>query len=214
MVHGMDAKPPRRADARDRLLDAALTILRTRGYAATTVDEICAAAGVTKGAFFHHFRSKEDLGIAAAAHFSAWLEALFARSGWREHADPIARVLAYIDFRIAIFRGAIPHFTCLLGMMVQETYATNPAIRAACEAGIHIHAAPLQAEIAAAMQASGLTGFAAETLATHIIAVIQGAFVLAKADDGPDRAVESLRHLRRYVEMLFAAPPAREGTAP
>ncbi len=210
----MDAKPPRRADARDRLLDAALTILRTRGYAATTVDEICAAAGVTKGAFFHHFRSKEDLGIAAAAHFSAWLEALFARSGWREHADPIARVLAYIDFRIAIFRGAIPHFTCLLGMMVQETYATNPAIRAACEAGIHIHAAPLQAEIAAAMQASGLTGFAAETLATHIIAVIQGAFVLAKADDGPDRAVESLRHLRRYVEMLFAAPPAREGTAP
>ena len=48
----------------------------------------------------------------------------------------MARVLAYIDFRIAIFRGAIPHFTCLLGMMVQETYATNPAIRAACEAGI------------------------------------------------------------------------------
>lgn len=209
----MDAKPPRRADARDRLLDAALTILRTRGYAATTVDEICNAAGVTKGAFFHHFRSKEDLGVAAAAHFSAWLEALFARSGWRDHADPLARVLAYIDFRIAIFRGAIAHFTCLLGMLVQETYATNPAIRAACEAGIHIHAAPLENEIAAAMQARGLTGFTAEALSIHILAVIQGAFVLAKADGGPDRAVESLRHLRRYVELLFAAPPAHEGIA-
>lgn len=207
MVPDMDAKPPRRADAREKLLDAALTILRMRGYAATTVDEICAAAGVTKGAFFHHFRSKEDLAVAAAAHFSAWLEALFARSGWRDHADPLARVLAYIDFRIAIFRGAIPHFTCLLGMLVQETYATNPAIRAACEAGIHIHAEPLQAEIAAAMQARGVTGFTAETLAVHILAVIQGAFVLAKADDGPERAVESLRHLRRYVGLLFAPGP-------
>lgn len=209
----METRPPRRADARDRLLEAALTILRTRGYAATTVDEICAAAGVTKGAFFHHFRSKEDLGVAAAAHFSEWLEALFTRSGWREHADPVARVLAYIDFRIAIFRGAIPHFTCLLGMMVQETYATNPAIRAACEAGIHIHAAPLQAEIEAAMQARGLAGFTAEGLAIHILAVVQGAFVLAKADDGPDRAAESLRHLRRYVELLFAASQEREGSA-
>ena len=57
MFDRMETRPPRRADARDRLLEAALTILRTRGYAATTVDEICAAAGVTKGAFFHHFRS-------------------------------------------------------------------------------------------------------------------------------------------------------------
>lgn len=199
----MEQPRPRRAEARTRLLDAALTVLRSRGYAGATVDEICAAAGVTKGAFFHHFRSKEDLAIAAAAHFSAWLEALFARSGWRDRADPLDRLLAYVDFRIAIFRGALPHFTCLLGMLVQETYATNPAIRAACDAGIHIHAAPLQEEIAAAMAARGVTGITAEGLATHILAVIQGAFVLAKAADGPDGAIESLRHLRRYVELLF-----------
>lgn len=190
-----------------------MTLLRTQGYAATTVDDICAAAGVTKGAFFHHFRSKEDLGVAAAVHFSTWLEALFARSGWRDHADPIDRVLAYVDFRIAIFRGAIPHFTCLLGMMVQETFATHPAIRAACQDGITIHAAPLRDEIAAAMQARGITGFTAESLALHAMAVIQGAFVLAKADGGPDLAVDSLRHLRRYVELLLAAPQERQGNA-
>jgi TetR/AcrR family transcriptional repressor of nem operon len=209
----MDTTPPRRADARTRLLDAAMVLLRTRGYAATTVDDICAAAGVTKGAFFHHFRSKEDLGVAAAAHFSAWLEALFLRSGWRDHADPLDRVLAYIDFRIAIFRGAIPHFTCLLGMMVQEIFATHPAIRAACQAGIDIHAAPLRDDIAAAMQARGLTGFTAASLACHVMAVIQGAFVLAKADGGPDLAVDSLWHLRRYVELLFAAPGKQQGNA-
>lgn len=192
-----------RPDARARLLDAAVSVIRTRGYDATSVEELCAAAGVSKGAFFHHFRSKEDLGTAAAAHFLAWLEGLFARTGWRDHADPLDRVLAYIDVRTAILRGEIPHFTCLLGMMVQEVYATHPALRAACEAGIRSHLAPLQAEIEAAMAARGVTGFTAESLALHIMAVIQGGFVLAKAAGGPAPAIESVRHLRRYVELLF-----------
>ena len=201
------------ASARDRLLDAALVLIRARGYQGTSVEDLCAAAGVTKGAFFHHFRSKEDLGLAAAAHFSAWLDALFARARWREHDDPLDRVLAYLDFRTAILRGEIPHFTCLLGAMVQDTYATHPAIRAACEAGIRAHAAPLQEDIAAAMAARGVGGFTAEGLAMHVRAVIQGAFVLAKASGGPEPALEALRHLRRYVELLFGTPAGQGGRA-
>ena len=45
-------------------------LVRRQGYAATSVDEICAAAGVSKGAFFHHFASKEALGIAAAEQWT------------------------------------------------------------------------------------------------------------------------------------------------
>ena len=52
-----DAKAP--AAAKTKLLDASLTAIRAKGYSATTVDNICETAGVTKGAFFHHFRSKE-----------------------------------------------------------------------------------------------------------------------------------------------------------
>jgi len=52
--------------ARQKLLDAALTLIRTKGYEATTVDDICQGAAVAKGAFFHHFKSKEALAIAAA----------------------------------------------------------------------------------------------------------------------------------------------------
>jgi TetR/AcrR family transcriptional repressor of nem operon len=57
----VDIASPATANARDRLLDASLRLVRERGYNATSVDEFCQAAGVTKGAFFHHFRSKEEL---------------------------------------------------------------------------------------------------------------------------------------------------------
>ena len=53
--------------ARDKILDAAIATVRAKGYAATSVDDLCASAGVTKGAFFHHFKSKHALGVAAAA---------------------------------------------------------------------------------------------------------------------------------------------------
>jgi TetR/AcrR family transcriptional regulator, transcriptional repressor for nem operon len=191
-------------DAKRKLLDAALGDIRRKGYAATTVDDLCRAAGVTKGAFFHHFRSKEELGVAAAAHFGEMAAGVFAEAPYRLPADPRERVLAYVDFRREILQGELPEYTCLLGTMVQELYATHPAIRDACAREIAGHAATLEDDIAAAVAASGraVDGSPA-SLALHIQAVLQGAFVLAKATDGPNVAADSLRHLRRYLQMLF-----------
>src|SRR5580698_7393668 len=58
------------APAREKLLDAAFAVIREKGYAAATVDELCARAGVAKGSFFHHFKEKEALAVAAANHWS------------------------------------------------------------------------------------------------------------------------------------------------
>ena len=57
-------------ESRTRILDAALDVFRAKGYAATRVEDICAAAGLTKGSFFHHFKTKEDLAVAAADRWS------------------------------------------------------------------------------------------------------------------------------------------------
>jgi TetR/AcrR family transcriptional repressor of nem operon len=197
----------KRGTARTALLDAALHVIRAQGYAATTVDDICRAAGVTKGAFFHHFDSKEALAVAAAGHFSDMADGLFMSAPYRRLADPLDRLLGYIDFRKAILQGDLPEFTCLLGTMVQEAYDTHPPIRDACARYISAHAAMVEADIAAAMAERGIVAdWTAESLGLYTQAVLQGAFVLAKAKGGPEVAADCVDHLRRYVALLFDAP--------
>lgn len=195
--------PPRCIQAREKLLHAALGVIRAQGYAATSVEDLCRAAGVTKGAFFHHFPSKEALGVAALESFGAMAESLFASAPFQAEADPLRRLLGYITFRRAIIAGEFAEFTCLAGTMVQESYASSPAIRAAAEATILGHAATLEADIAAAMAAHEVTGFTPASLARHTQAVLQGAFILAKATGEAETARETIDHLHRYVVLLF-----------
>ncbi len=194
----------------DRLLDAAIHVIRAKGYSAARVEDICAEAGLTKGAFFHHFASKEACALAAAARFAARADALFDAAPYRALKDPAARVFGYIAFRKAILQGELPEFTCLLGTMVQEAYETHPAIRRACERYISEHADRLAPDIAEAKALyAPHAAWSPESLALFAQAVLQGAFVLAKAKHGPEIAVECLDHLGRYVESLFHAPSIR-----
>jgi TetR/AcrR family transcriptional repressor of nem operon len=195
---------PATAGARHKLLASALALIREQGYASTSVDELCAQAGVTKGAFFHHFKSKDALGIAAANHWSQITRSFFEAAPYHQHGDPLDRVLGYLDFRKALLKGAIPEFTCLVGTMVQEIYDTNPDIRNACDASISGHAATLEPDIAAAMKRHRIRApWTAASLALHTQAVLQGAFILAKAKGNAAVAAASVDHLRRYIELLF-----------
>jgi TetR/AcrR family transcriptional regulator, transcriptional repressor for nem operon len=194
---------PARGEARGALLEAALRLVRRKGWHDTSIDELCAEAGVTKGAFFHHFAGKDALGIAAARHWSETTGALFAEAPYHTLADPLDRVLAYIDFRSAIIAGDPAEFTCLAGTMVQEAWATSEPIRAACADSIFGHAATLEADIAAALAQHGIAGISARSLAWHTQAVLQGGFILAKAAASPEPARDSAAHLRRYFELLF-----------
>lgn len=194
---------PAPANARDKLLEAAVKLIRTQGYAGTTVDQLCVEAGVTKGAFFHHFSSKEALGVAAAEYWSASTGQFFANAPYHQLEDPVDRVLGYIDLRIALISGPVESFSCLAGTMVQEAFRTSAVIRAACESSITANATALEADIEAALTQCGLTDLDASSLALHIQTVIQGGFVLAKAGGGADMARDALTHLKRYFELLF-----------
>lgn len=202
---------PERGDARTRLLEAARDVIRAQGYAATTVDDLCRAAGVTKGAFFHHFKSKEALGVAAAEFWAETTSAFFANAPYHNLDDPLERVLAYVNFRRSIIEGDLAEWTCLVGTMTQEAYQSHPAIRDACAASILDHAATLAPDIQAAMNQRGIEAdWTAKSLARHTQAVLQGAFILAKATSDRALAIESVDHLKRYIEQLFGIYKAKE----
>ncbi len=191
-------------DSRTRLLDAALHVIRAKGYSAARVEDICEAAGLTKGGFFHHFSSKEDIALAAAQHFFGVADRIFSAAPYHAFPDPLERLLGYVDYRKAILRGDLPEFTCLLGTMVQETYETHPAIRKVCERCIAAHVATLATDIEAAIKKYGIaTDWTAASLAYYTQAVIQGAFILAKAQQSSLIAAGCLDHLRRYLGLLF-----------
>ena len=200
---------PERGSARTRLLEAARDTIRAKGFAATTVDDLCKAADVTKGAFFHHFKTKEALGVAAAEFWTETTGALFEAAPYHAAQDPLDRVLGYLDFRRAIISDDIPAFTCLVGTLTQEVYDTAPEIRDAAAASIFGHSATLEADIAAAMADRGITAarWTPASLARHFQAVLQGGFILAKAGNDPELARESIDHLKCYVRHLFGVPP-------
>jgi TetR/AcrR family transcriptional repressor of nem operon len=199
-----------RHESKTKFLNAAMHVIRVKGYTATRIEDVCAEAGLTKGSFFHHFKSKEDLALAAAEHWEEVTSSLFRSAPYRQLTDPLDRVLAYVDFRKEILRGELADFTCLMGTMVQEVYDTNPDIREACNRSISSHAATVEADIAEAMRKYGIEAeWTAQSLALYTQATLQGAFILAKAKSGSEIAVDCIDHLHRYIEMLFSQSDPR-----
>jgi TetR/AcrR family transcriptional repressor of nem operon len=202
LANPMTIQPVHESNA--RLLDASIQVIRAKGYAAATVDDICHEARLTKGSFFHHFKSKEDLALSAVARWGTMTEGFFADAPYHQSRDPLQRLLGYVDFRAEILQGELPDYTCLLGVLVQETYATHPEVRRACDRAMSAHVAILAHDIEAAKQLYAPDApWSSEAVGFFIQSVLQGALIFAKAKQGPEVARESLAHLRRYLSSLF-----------
>eukprot|EP01034_Spumella_vulgaris_P046167 gene46167-biopygen39302 len=147
----------------------------------------------------------QALAVAAAEAWTERARPMFDMPPHTKLGDPLARLLGHIDFRFAMLDGPVEEFTCFVGTMVQEAFATSDAIRAACEASINAYCQALAPDIQAAIDLYGAPDdVTAIGLAQHVQSVLQGAFVLAKTTNDPAIARGTVTHLKRYVRMLFA----------
>ena len=207
MRHALQNPPTKIA-----LLDAAMRLMLAKSYTATSVDEICQSAGVTKGSFFHYFKGKEDLGEAVLDH--NWKvtheKPLVAPSS--NETDPLKRLYAYIDRFIQISQDPQIPKSCLYGNLAQELSQTHPRITARCGRGFSEWAEEIKRDLDAA-KARYVPKAALDTrsLAEHFIAVYEGSLILTKAKQDPSILADNMRHFKRYIEFLFGKAKRRRG---
>ena len=195
------------APTKQKLLAAAERLMLAQGYAATTVDDICGAARLTKGSFFHYFASKEALGRELLERFCRTAQRRMREAPCCGQADPLRRVLGHIDFAMEQMgrqQRAGQVCGCLLGTFAQELSDTHPGIRAVCAEAFSQWAGAFKKDVdAAKARYAPRATWETKGLAEHFVAVIEGALLMAKAQQDPKVLERSLRHFRRYVESLF-----------
>jgi TetR/AcrR family transcriptional repressor of nem operon len=188
-----------RAEAtRAKLIETTTNMIRRRGYNATTVEDICKGAGITKGAFFHHFPTKEALVEACLMEWDRRLAVMETGAGFQKLRSPRKRVAGFMAFFAEIFRNPNIVKSCLVGTTVQEAAETNPALRDAAGVCFMNASNRFRALLDQAVAGSRKKVDTA-SLAALWIATLQGSLLLHKAN-GDDRAfLKNLEHAQSYI---------------
>lgn len=183
------------------IMQVAQDLMLEKGYVATTVDEICEGAKLTKGSFFHYFKSKEDL---AKALLTRTCDKVQKSKDELFGLNPIARVLGQIDMAIEMSLSAEGQKGCLKGTLAHELSDTHPQVRKICVAHFDQMAKDFADDLAKAKAISPKSlPFDSLALARHYIAIIQGSLILTKAYDNADFMANNLRLFRGHVCLLL-----------
>lgn len=193
------------SETKRKLVDAGVMLMRARGFNATSVDDICSSAGVTKGGFFHYFKSKDELAKAALTRFQERKAEDYANAPFQKLADPLDRVFGRLDFAIESVGGA-SHLTkgCLIGMFAQELSAANADLRSACQEAFLMVVHNFEKDLAAAKAVyAPAADFDPKKLAMFYVSFFQGGLMLAKAAGSNTVLIDNIEEFRRYLQYLY-----------
>jgi TetR/AcrR family transcriptional repressor of nem operon len=206
----LDAPRPVRASdrTRERILDAAQALILDHGFGSTTVEAVVARAGITKGAFFHHFRSKSDLARTLIDRFAAMdrehMQGHLARAE-KLARDPLQQLLTLIALYEEDFDAlaeSVPG--CLFASYVYENKLFDDEILAVLRESTLMWRRVMLAklvEVARAHPAKREVDM--ESLADLFYSLTEGAYVMTKTLGDKTLLARQARHLRTYLELLF-----------
>jgi len=197
-----------RAEAtRQAIIDATIGLILRQGFTATTVDQICAGAACTKGAFFHHFKGKEAVGLAAIAAWGEFGTGLYS-AAWAEAGDALDQLDAMLDIMSGFTEREGPPCTCVVGMMAQELAAENTAVRDACTQELDRwtdHVVRLLERARDERQATA--EFDPEAIGWFLNSLWQGSMLVGKTRGDPATIRANIEIARRMVHSLFETTP-------
>lgn len=186
---------------RARILDAAADLFQARGYHDTSVQDIKRAAGVSSGAFHHHFESKMALGLAVVkervsdALRAAWLDPLLAAP---TVAQGVANAIGATsgDLRAQGFvRG------CPVNNLAVELAFSDSDFREALLAIFAEWQQTIAARLEVEPRPPAFAGASAHDLAGFIVAAYSGAMTMSKAEQSPDRLDATVAILMRLLKV-------------
>jgi TetR/AcrR family transcriptional repressor of nem operon len=194
---------------RDRILDAAQAQVMERGFAATSVDAIQEAAGISRGTFFYHFASKDELARSLIERYARQdhelTESLMARAE-NLATDPLQQALVFMGLFEELFRAVGPaRAGCLFASYSYEAQLfddeTHRLIAESLEHFRRIFGAKLEQAIA--RHPPVLPNVDPYELADLASSAFQGAYVLWRVTNESERIAMPIEHFRKYLELLF-----------
>lgn len=206
-------------ETRTQILDAAEQLFLEFGYGGTTVEAILDRTGTTKGAFFHHFASKQALARALIERYAeldtVTLETNVARAE-RLSRDPLQQVLILIGLYEEAMTGLTEPFPgCLYASYCYQAGLFEGDVLGIVRESMIGWREVVGTKLRAAMAASPPRLEAdPDELADAGLAVMEGAFILSKTIEEPHIVARQLRHYRNYLELLFGVVGADEAPAP
>lgn len=199
---------------RERILDVAEKLVIDQGFSATSVDEVIAGSGTSKGAFFHHFSSKADLARRLVERYAA-ADVDELRAGLEAVAgidDAGRQVVEFVRFfEEGADRLMSAQSSCLYVAVLTERQLAGDAATAPIRTAVHAWRAPLADLLREATAGRG--DLDCEALADHLFVTFEGAFVLARATGDPGVMRAQLATLRRLLEALLVVSPVRSPSA-
>jgi TetR/AcrR family transcriptional regulator, transcriptional repressor for nem operon len=195
-------------ETRQRILDNAERLILEQGFAATSVDAVLAASGASKGAFFHHFPSKNHLARALVERYAAGdvavLDEFMARAE-AESDDPAKQVVAFLR----LFEEASDELTsaqpsCLYVSFIFEKQLFDNGTNALIADVVATWRERLLEKLeAAALRHPPKAPVDLSSLADQAFVIFEGAFVLVRTMREQSHMRAQLAHLRHYVSLLF-----------
>lgn len=193
---------------KERILDVAMQLVFENGYGGMTVDQIIAGAGITKGAFFHHFKTKNDLAQALLERYIQMdddlLHDLMGRAEQLSR-DSLQQYLIFVGLLEETLRklnGAPPG--CLIASYIYQLELFSPQTQQAVISGFKEWEQVLVAKLVAAMDKhKPKLAVTAEQLYDNLIALFEGGVILSKVYRKAATLADQVAQHKNYVELLF-----------